>query len=62
MGLITMKKTYISPELLAVELRTTHMMAQSLSINTTGDVITDSNEILVKGSNITDINLWDDEW
>ncbi len=57
-----MKKTYISPELLAVELRTMHMMAQSLPINTTSDIITDSDEILVKGSTVTDINLWDDEW
>ena len=60
-----MKKTYISPELLAVELKTMHMMAQSLSINslaTGDDIIDDPEDILVKSSRITDINLWDDEW
>ena len=57
-----MKKTYISPVLLAVELRTMHMMAQSLPINTSGDVIDNPDDILVKSHNVTDTNLWNDEW
>jgi len=57
-----MKKIYNSPELLAVELRTKHMMAQSLGINWDGDTIENAEDILVKGSVTTDINLWDEEW
>ena len=61
-----MKKTYNSPESLVVELRTKHMMAQmmtqSLRINWDEDVINDANDILVKGTPTTDINIWDDEW
>lgn len=59
-----MKKTYIFPEILAVELRTKHMIAQSLGINwdDEDDIITNANQILVKGSTTTDINLWDEEW
>lgn len=57
-----MKKTYISPESLVVELRTKHMMAQSLGINWEGDIINNEEDILVKGTSLTDVNLWDDEW
>lgn len=57
-----MKKIYISPESVVVELRTKHMMAQSLGINWDGDTIDEAEEILVKGSATTDINLWDEEW
>ena len=57
-----MKKTYISPETLTVELGTMQMMAESLTINTGSDApeIGSSSEILTKETR--DINLWDDEW
>ena len=58
-----MKKTYISPKFLTVELRTVNMMA--LSMNST-EQITSSNidgyVQDVKGTSITDKNLWDEEW
>jgi len=58
-----MKKTYISPKFLTVELRTMNMMA--LSMNNT-EQIDNSNmndyEQDVKGISITDKNVWDDEW
>ena len=61
-----MKKTYISPESLVVELRTKNMVAQmitqSLRMNWDEDVIDDANDILVKGYNTTNINIWDEEW
>ena len=61
-----MKKSYISPESLIVELRTKNMVAQmitqSLRMNWDEDVIDDANDILVKGYNTTNINIWDEEW
>lgn len=56
-----MKKTYIYPEILAVELRTKHMMAQSLSISME-DVIDDENDILVKDYGKNNTSIWDEEW
>ena len=39
------------------------MMAESLPIgNGSGNTIDNPNDILVKGSTTTDINLWDKEW
>ena len=60
-----MKKTYISPAALTVQLGTVQMMAESLDINLSGtgstkDTITGSEPILTKESR--DINLWDNEW
>ena len=60
-----MKKTYIIPEMLTVQLGTCKMMAESLTINTGGtgsddDTITDPNQCLTKEHK--DINLWDNEW
>ncbi|MBQ8454101.1 MAG: hypothetical protein IJ537_01985 [Bacteroidaceae bacterium] len=60
-----MKKTYISPAALTVQLGTVQMMAESLDINLSGtgsteDTITGSEQILTKESR--DINLWDNEW
>ena len=57
-----MKKTYISPELLTIQIGTIHMMAESLPIGGGGSTITEPDDILVKGSTTTDINLWDKEW
>ena len=56
-----MKKTYMTPELLTIQLGTIHMMAESLPIGG-GSTIEDPDDILVKGSTTTDINVWDKEW
>ena len=56
-----MKKIYNAPALLVVELRTVHMMAESLGINDT-DTINDASDILTKEQNMTDVNIWDSEW
>ena len=57
------KKTYISPEMLTVQLSAMQMMAESLNINPGGATISSSNDILVKEQNTTsDVNLWDEEW
>ena len=53
-----MKKTYIIPEMLTVQLGTCKMMAESLPVGE--DPITDPNEICTKENK--DINLWDNEW
>lgn len=58
-----MKKTYISPAALTVQLGTVQMMAESLDIytNSTGTddgTITDASQILTKGSK----SIWDEEW
>jgi hypothetical protein len=57
---LNMKKTYISPALVAVQLGTCHMMAESLDIVRTGTRIQSSDEILTKENK--DVNLWDEEW
>ena len=58
-----MKKTYISPEMLTVQLGTVHMMAESLTIASGGATINSSSDILVKEQNTpSDVNLWDSEW
>ena len=55
------KKTYISPEMLTVQLGTCHMMAESLPFGT--NEITSSEDILVKEQNTpSDVNVWDEEW
>ena len=58
-----MKKTYISPAALTVQLSTCHMMAESIVIITesTGsddDTITDGSQVLTKESK----SIWDNEW
>ena len=58
-----MKKTYITPEILTVQLGTCHMMAESLYIDQVGtQTISSSSEILVKEQNVSDVNVWDKEW
>ncbi len=57
-----MKKTYISPAALTVQLGTVQMIAQSLDINKGGASISNSNQILVKEEQTSDVNLWDEEW
>ena len=60
-----MKKTYISPEALTIQLGTCNMMAESIEIKLGGtgseeNTITDGSQVLTKESR--DINLWDNEW
>ena len=57
-----MKKTYIIPASLTVQLGTMQMMALSMKVNNepTDPVIESPDDILTKGMN--DIDLWDDEW
>ena len=55
-----MKKTYIIPESLTIQLVAMQMMAQSLPVG--DDTITDPNEILTKENNSTDKGVWDEEW
>ena len=55
------KKTYISPAALTVQLGTVQMMAQSLRIDRTGGAsISSSDQILTKENK--DVNVWDEEW
>lgn len=58
-----MKNTYISPEMVVVRLGMTRPLATStLGLSSTEEL--NSEDILVKENNITDINIWDDddEW
>ena len=60
-----MKKTYITPEMLAVALSMNNIIAQSpLNIQNTGDTAplsdksaTEGGDAMVKGTNV-----WDEEW
>ena len=56
-----MKKIYNAPALLVVNLRTVHMMAESLRIESNADpeyTINESSQILTKENN----SIWDNEW
>ncbi len=56
-----MKKTYLSPVALTIQLGTVQMMAESLTINKgSSNAITSSNQILTKENK--DVNVWDEEW
>ncbi|MBO7118983.1 MAG: hypothetical protein J6W03_01530 [Bacteroidaceae bacterium] len=55
-----MKKTYIIPEALIVELGTLQMMAESLPVGGSDDTIDDENDILTKENK--SVNAWDEEW
>ena len=58
-----MKKTYISPAFVMVQLNPSNVIAVSMGLdNSVGNTITDSNEILVKGNSVSDVNVWDNEW
>jgi len=57
-----MKKTYISPAMLTVQLGTVRMMAESLAINRSGVTIENSEDILVKENTASDVNPWNNEW
>ena len=61
MGLKIMKKTYIIPEMLTVQLGTCKMMAESFIIDDgTGGTIDDPSQVLTRENK--DVNLWDNEW
>ena len=58
-----MKKTYISPEFLFVELRGIQMLAESVPVG--NGTATGDNGGWAKEENdnmISDKNIWDDEW
>ena len=59
-----MKKTYNTPVMLCVELRTVNMMSTSEQSFTgfkgTAGTGTSDDEIEVKGT--SDVNVWDEEW
>ena len=58
-----MKKTYISPKFLTVELRTVNMMA--LSMNSTEQITSSNFEDYVqdaKGTSVNNKSVWDEEW
>ena len=59
-----MKKTYISPKFLTVELRTVNMMA--LSMNSTEQITSSNinNDYVqdVKGTPVNNKSVWDEEW
>ena len=57
-----MKKTYIIPEMLSVQLGTCKMMAESPAVGI-GDGETEAGDVEVKEqAGITDKNIWDEEW
>ena len=58
-----MKKTYISPEFILVELRGIQMLAESVPVD--GNTASGNSGGWVKEENdnmISDKNIWDDEW
>lgn len=58
-----MKKIYNQPACLVVALGTCKMMAESLIVDQSGtNTITSSDQILVKETTPTDVNVWDNEW
>ncbi|MCR5851691.1 MAG: hypothetical protein K6G92_13460 [Bacteroidaceae bacterium] len=57
-----MKKIYNQPTCLVVKLGTTRNMMQATSLQLYNDEISDAEDILVKGTVTTDIDLWDEEW
>ena len=58
-----MKKTYISPELLIVQMRPVSaiLQASTMSLDNAADNALNSGEILSKEVS-TNVNIWDDEW
>ena len=59
---LTMKKTYISPEFLLIELRCTEILAESIVID--DGTATGSNGGWAKEENTSTTNksIWDEEW
>lgn len=60
-----MKKTYISPELLAIECRCkSHMLQGSIHTDSNYTITNETDGSWTKEENntISDKNLWDEEW
>ncbi len=57
-----MKKPYITPEALTVVLGTCQMMAESpnITVNTSGS--NSVNAANVETKEVSDVNVWDEEW
>lgn len=58
-----MKKTYISPAFVTVQMNVSRaiLTATSMALDSS-NTITDSGDILVKESTVSDVNVWDSEW
>ncbi len=58
-----MKKTYISPAFVMVQMNVSRaiLTATSMALDSS-NTITDSGDILVKESTVSDVNVWDSEW
>ena len=58
-----MKKTYISPAFVMVQMSVSRaiLTATSMALDSS-NTITDSGDILVKESTVSDVNVWDSEW
>jgi hypothetical protein len=60
-----MKKTYISPELLLVELRCSQMLAESVPVDVNGattTIGTSGGWVKEENTTVSDVNVWDEEW
>lgn len=60
-----MKKTYITPGILVVQLRTNHMLAESIIYDGDSTITTESNGSWTReydNSTISGKNVWDSEW
>ena len=61
-----MKKTYISPEFILVELRGIQMLAESIPVDLTGETASGTSGGWVKEEEdynpISDKKIWNDEW
>ena len=58
-----MKKTYISQAFVMVQMNVSRaiLTATSMALDSS-NTITDSGDILVKESTVSDVNVWDSEW
>lgn len=56
-----MKKTYIQPETICVNISSSEMIAGGNSMTRGGETIDDAGEILVKG-NVHHYDVWEDDW
>lgn len=58
-----MKKTYKAPGVLVVNIRTNHMLAESIYSNENETITIESEGGWVKEQNtFSDKNIWEDEW
>ena len=57
-----MKKTYITPETLTVALGTCQMMAQSPNVTVNTSSSNSVNAANVQTKEVSDVNVWSEEW